>query len=88
MVLCLLRSYDRTRWANGNMYQMTSAIENQKAGAGQGGVNQGRLLYKAHGNRFNYLFHDGHVLALEWTKTIGKGTPTAPQGMWTLTPGD
>jgi len=53
-----------------------------------GGVNQGLVLYQAHGERFNYLFHDGHVQALRTTETIGTGTLTASKGMWTIAPGD
>ena len=49
---------------------------------------QGQLLFKDHGNRFNYCFHDGHVEALDYHKTVGKGTVTAPQGMWTMQLGD
>lgn len=51
-------------------------------------ANQGYFTYKAHGNRFNYVFFDGHVQPLKIEQTVGKGTITAPQGMWTLTPGD
>jgi len=50
--------------------------------------SEGLLLYPAHGNRFNYLFHDGHVAALSIGQTIGTGTLTAPKGMWTVVPGD
>ena len=52
------------------------------------GVNEGGLLYAAHWNRFNYLFHDGHVAALSMQQTIGSGTLTAPRGMWTVVTGD
>jgi len=52
------------------------------------GVNQGNLVYKAHGERFNYLFHDGHVQALRTTETVGTGTLTASRGMWTIATGD
>jgi prepilin-type N-terminal cleavage/methylation domain-containing protein/prepilin-type processing-associated H-X9-DG protein len=51
-------------------------------------VNQGALLYKAHKNRFNYAFNDGHVEALKIEDTIGTGTLTAPKGMWTQVRGD
>jgi prepilin-type processing-associated H-X9-DG protein len=51
-------------------------------------VNQGGYTYKLHGNRFEYLFHDGHVQALRYTDTVGSGTPTVPKGMWTVEPGD
>jgi len=50
--------------------------------------NQGLLLYKAHKNRFNYVFNDGHVESLKIEQTIGTGTLTAPKGMWTMVPGD
>ena len=51
-------------------------------------VNQGALLYKAHRNRFNYVFNDGHVDTLRIEQTIGSGTLTIPKGMWTVVPGD
>ena len=58
--------------------------------------NQGKLLYKAHGNRFNYAFHDGHVETLKWESTVGSGTTalgnettgSPAKGMWTRQPGD
>ena len=49
----------------------------------QPGVCQGQLLYKAHKNRFNYLFTDGHVEGLKVEQTIGSGTLVNPKGMWT-----
>jgi prepilin-type N-terminal cleavage/methylation domain-containing protein/prepilin-type processing-associated H-X9-DG protein len=59
------------------------------SGVGKNGYEcQGLLLYKAHGNRFNYAFHDGHVEGLDYNKTIGQGTLQDPQGMWSLMPGD
>ncbi len=36
----------------------------------------------------NFLFVDGHVETLPLIKTVGKGTLSAPQGMWTVTPND
>jgi prepilin-type processing-associated H-X9-DG protein len=65
--------------------------------------NNGYPLYVAHGKRFNYTLHDGHVQALKIEQTIGRGgmgvagipkvgggfyPSTAPLGMWTMTPGD
>lgn len=72
---------------NGNLYQIdtTSIPQNPNSSAG---VNQGSLLYNAHGGRFNYAFHDGHVAALKIEQTVGSGTLSAPKGMWTVTPGD
>ena len=52
------------------------------------GYSEGLQLYKAHGSRFNYLFHDNHVEPLKWQQTIGTGTPTNPKGMWTVAQGD
>jgi prepilin-type N-terminal cleavage/methylation domain-containing protein/prepilin-type processing-associated H-X9-DG protein len=51
-------------------------------------VNEGALLYKAHKNRFNYTFNDGHVEPLKIEQTIGSGTITVPKGMWTAAVGD
>ena len=55
---------------------------------GPNSYSEGLLLYPAQGNRFNYLFHDGHVAALKIEQTIGTGTTIAPRGMWTVVPGD
>jgi prepilin-type processing-associated H-X9-DG protein len=60
------------------------------------GYCQGNIVYKAHKMRFNYAFHDGHVEALDYRKTVGTGVCNAPadppgagaMGMWTLTPND
>jgi prepilin-type N-terminal cleavage/methylation domain-containing protein/prepilin-type processing-associated H-X9-DG protein len=48
----------------------------------------GKAAYGLHGERFNYLFHDGHVAIHKITETIGRGTTNNPQGMWTITAGD
>ncbi|MGA2685404.1 MAG: DUF1559 domain-containing protein [Verrucomicrobiota bacterium] len=74
--------------ANGNLYQIDTTSTPQNPAPGQGGVNQGLLLYKAHNSRFNYLFCDGHVQALAIEDTIGTGTLASPAGMWTVQPGD
>jgi len=73
--------------ANGNLYQIDTTAPMQKSSSGNG-VNQGALLYKAHGSQFNYLFCDGHVQALTIQETVGTGTLTAPAGMWTVRAGD
>jgi prepilin-type processing-associated H-X9-DG protein len=79
----------------GNLYQIDTATANFTATQfTTGGYNQGNQLYKAHWNRFNYLFHDGHVAALKIEDTVGtaSGTPllklTHPKGMWTVVSGD
>lgn len=64
---------------NGELYQIDPADNT---------LNQGLALYKLHGNRFEYLFHDSHVETLATNQTIGTGTLANPAGMWTLTPGD
>jgi prepilin-type N-terminal cleavage/methylation domain-containing protein/prepilin-type processing-associated H-X9-DG protein len=48
----------------------------------------GDAAYKLHAQRFNYLFHDGHVQTLRTTDTVGTGTLTNPKGMWTMTAND
>jgi prepilin-type N-terminal cleavage/methylation domain-containing protein/prepilin-type processing-associated H-X9-DG protein len=47
-------------------------------------VNFGSGVYRSHGRKFDYLFHDGHVESISTNNTIGRGTLTSPQGMWTL----
>jgi prepilin-type N-terminal cleavage/methylation domain-containing protein/prepilin-type processing-associated H-X9-DG protein len=73
--------------ANGDLYQIDLTAPKQNPNLGNG-VNEGAATYKMHGNRFNYLFHDGHVEALKYTDTIGTGTASAPKGMWTVKQGD
>jgi prepilin-type N-terminal cleavage/methylation domain-containing protein/prepilin-type processing-associated H-X9-DG protein len=70
------------------LYQLDPTNPAQDPNATTGGVNQGNALYKAHGERFNYLFHDGHVQALRTTDTVGTGTLTDSRGMWTIARGD
>jgi len=41
-----------------------------------------------HADKFNYLFHDGHVAMLRPAETVGAGTTNAPKGMWTMVAGD
>jgi prepilin-type processing-associated H-X9-DG protein len=50
--------------------------------------NQGKALYASHGDRFNYVFCDGHVEALRLERTWGTGSRLTPFGMWTIRPGD
>jgi prepilin-type N-terminal cleavage/methylation domain-containing protein len=70
--------------SSGNdLYQINTTAQPTIPGGGQG-YNQGAALYKAHGNRFNYLFHDYHVETLRMEDTIGTGTLQNPQGMWNV----
>lgn len=48
----------------------------------------GATTYGLHGQRFNYLFHDGHVVIYRMKDTVGTGTLNAPKGMWTMKAGD
>jgi prepilin-type N-terminal cleavage/methylation domain-containing protein/prepilin-type processing-associated H-X9-DG protein len=80
--ICLGPEYN-----DSDLYQIDPTAQAQNPSASTG-VNQGALLYKAHKNRFNYLFHDGHVEALQIAQTIGTGTLNVPKGMWTIVPGD
>ena len=48
----------------------------------------GALSYGLHAQRFNYLFHDGHVGLHRTTETIGNGTLANPNGMWSMARGD
>jgi prepilin-type N-terminal cleavage/methylation domain-containing protein len=56
--------------------------------------NNGGMVYKAHGNKFLYLFHDNHVSSLSWQQTLGTGTiaqavgAAKMAGMWTVKAGD
>ncbi len=77
----------------GNLYQIDTAAANYDAAKFKsGGYNQGNQLYKAHWNRFNYLFHDGHVEALRIEDTVGTAAGVfklrSPLGMWTVKSGD
>ncbi len=51
-------------------------------------ITYGVAAYGLHARRFNYLFHDGHVMIHPVTATVGSGSTNAPRGMWTLTAGD
>jgi prepilin-type processing-associated H-X9-DG protein len=53
----------------------------------------GYIVYAAHGNKFNYLFHDNHVQCLTWQQTLGTTTQAQVAnntflGMWTIKAGD
>jgi prepilin-type N-terminal cleavage/methylation domain-containing protein len=63
----------------GDLYQTAGAVDPR---------NYGAAVYRRHRSRFNYLFHDYHVEALKMEDTIGNGTLSVPQGMWTINPGD
>lgn len=72
---------------SGALYQIDPTAPSQNPNS-PSGVNQGRALYQMHGQRFNYLFHDGHAETLRITGTVGTGTTNNPRGMWTVRAGD
>lgn len=74
---------------NNSLFQIAPGVNLPSQGSSMENVNMGQWLYKAHDNRFNYLFHDGHVENLKTNLTIGNaGTLAAPRGMWTINPND
>ena len=72
---------------NDALYQIDPTVPAQSPTAPTG-VSQGKALYKIHGQRFNYLFHDGHVQTMRITETVGTGTTNNPRGAWTVARGD
>jgi prepilin-type processing-associated H-X9-DG protein len=73
--------------ATDELYQIGTNAPPQDPNVGTS-QNQGKQLYMAHKNRFNYEFHDGHVETLKIEQTVGSGTIANPKGMWTIAPGD
>ena len=72
----------------GSLFQTDLSAPVNSATLTASGYSEGTLLYKAHSNRFNYVFHDNHVESLKIEQTIGSGTLAAPKGMWTVAAGD
>jgi len=70
--------------ANGCLYQIDVRATPQDPSSFDGNHNQGAATYKAHRQRFNYLFHDNHVGTLKQEQTVGNGTLAVPGGMWTV----
>jgi prepilin-type processing-associated H-X9-DG protein len=82
-------TYDGTPNGWGNLYQIDTAAPTDAVHLSSVGYNEGQQLYQAHWNRFNYLFHDGHVEALQYTQTVGTAKfLNRPKGMWTVISGD
>jgi prepilin-type N-terminal cleavage/methylation domain-containing protein/prepilin-type processing-associated H-X9-DG protein len=74
----------------GNLYQIDwNAPERPPARLAHVSYNEGKQLYRAHGMRFNYAFHDGHVESLKVEGTLGTTRNMKDaRGMWTVQPGD
>jgi prepilin-type N-terminal cleavage/methylation domain-containing protein/prepilin-type processing-associated H-X9-DG protein len=93
-VCCGPQTSDGTSGGWGNLFQTDLGAPTGSGELESGGYSEGFLLYKAHGNRFNYAFCDGHVEALKIEDTVGtaSGPPQVrlknPKGMWTVTQGD
>jgi prepilin-type N-terminal cleavage/methylation domain-containing protein/prepilin-type processing-associated H-X9-DG protein len=68
--------------ADANLYQ----INNGQASESNHGY--GSVSYGLHSQRFNYLFHDGHIGLHRTTETVGRGNVGTPRGMWTMVGGD
>jgi prepilin-type N-terminal cleavage/methylation domain-containing protein/prepilin-type processing-associated H-X9-DG protein len=80
----------------GDLYQIDTLAPTD-AGTlegGSSGYSEGKQLYQAQRNRFNYAFHDGHVELLQYQQTMQPGgsgavkTLTIPNGMWNVNTAD
>jgi prepilin-type processing-associated H-X9-DG protein len=80
--------YSSSGGSYSSLYQIDATAPTDSAHLFSENYSEGQLLYPAHGNRFNYLFHDGHVAPLRIEDTVGTGTLSAPKGMWTVKPAD
>ncbi len=73
---------------NGNVLYQIDPVAKPQDPTSNDNQNEGGLLYAAQRNRFNYVYHDGHVESHKIEETVGSGTITAPKGMWTVVAGD
>jgi prepilin-type N-terminal cleavage/methylation domain-containing protein len=76
--ICIAPNNGSPGQGNGELYQLDASDPD----------NEGMIVYKSHGKKFDYLFHDNHVATLSIQQTVGSGTTNAPKGMWTIKPGD
>lgn len=67
----------------GNLYQIDTSAPQNFTTLQNGIYNEGQLLYRAQHNRFNYIFHDGHVEALMYQQTTNSAG-----GMWSINSGN
>ena len=83
--------------AYSGLYQIDTTSSMNPAtlsGSGASPTSEGRLLYSAQRNRFNYAFHDGHVELLQYQQTMNPGGSGAvknlliPNGMWNVNTAD
>jgi len=76
--------------AGNGLYQIEAGDPQNAQDLLQNGESEGLQLYPAQRNRFNYVFHDGHVEVLTWQQTVnakplpGGVISTVPSGMWSI----
>lgn len=74
---------------SGDLYQIDTSASTSTAILKGGAYGEGKLLYPAQQNRFNYVFHDGHVELLSYQQTTNGATaPGTPGGMWSVNTAD
>jgi prepilin-type N-terminal cleavage/methylation domain-containing protein len=76
--ICIAPNNPTPGQGNGELFQLDAADPD----------NEGMAVYKSHGMKFNYLFHDNHVSPYSIQQTVGSGTTNNPKGMWTIKPND
>jgi prepilin-type N-terminal cleavage/methylation domain-containing protein/prepilin-type processing-associated H-X9-DG protein len=80
--------YAENRMADVNASLVSAPGNATMSGGAISIVQTAGSLTPAHFEGYNYLFADGHVKWLRPDRTIGNGTLTAPQGMWTIAEND
>jgi prepilin-type N-terminal cleavage/methylation domain-containing protein/prepilin-type processing-associated H-X9-DG protein len=90
--LALVETSSETNWFGNTNGSLSNAPYRAASNANQIVVGQladsNSAKTPLHFDGWNYLFCDGHVKFLRPERTIGNGTMTAPQGMWTLADND
>jgi len=90
--LAVVETSSNTNWFGNINGSQCSAPRRTGSNAGQIVIGQladsDGATTPLHFDGWNYLFSDGHVKYLRPERTIGGGTMTDPQGMWTLADND
>ena len=65
-------------------------IDPTSVGVQTGWGDANNVTLTLHNGLVNYLFVDGHVVAMPYNdpEIYGKGTLSRPEGIWTVDPGD
>jgi hypothetical protein len=75
--------------AGSDLYQIDTTVSSSPTILAGNGYSEGKLLYPAQQNRFNYIFHDGHAELLRYQQTTnGASSPGTPGGMWSVNTAD